>query len=380
MNKLTGELKMTVQRVFVLGVLTLLVVAAAEEGSAQNVKFGGYAQFWMLNQTNEGLAGHAGVENSVSGFRIRRARLNAKTDLNETFSVDVWLEFSGSSNILLDYKGIAKVSPALVFTVGQFIPPVIMNENANISSSRILFYEISDIALNLADIMGTNSYRDIGVMVGGTADIVKYGAFYGNGRGRFNMAGSGQTILNRKLGQGLIGGRVDLEPVKGLLVGGHASMNKQDSMTVSGTPVTVSSLDRSSFSLTVATDGLGLPELFLNAEYGSGKVNDLTRLSTVNDDGKQHYTFSGFYGTVGYRVVPEFHVLARYDALTQKKEALGTLPAATTKLKNWTIGATYFFMKEKTELVKLGVNYEVRGEEPVNVRNDVVVLWMQFRF
>jgi hypothetical protein len=370
-----------------LKVRTLLVLAACAvlllaivPASAQTLKTAGYLQAWYLSQQNDGLAGDPSVENGVAGFRIRRARLNVHADMNEVFSLDTWLEFAGSSNVLLDYKGSAKIAPEFVVSVGQYIPPATMNETANIASSKILFYEISDIALNLANIMGTESYRDIGLTIGGQYDVVKYGLYYGNGRGRFNAAGSGQSILNRKMGQGLWGLRIDAEPVKGFLVGGHFSLNKQDSInTGTATAPAISSLNRTSFSLNAGTDGLGLEQLFVQIEYGNGKVNDLTKLVTAYDNGKQTYTYNGFYATLGYKVLPTFHLLFRYDTFSQTKLAAGALPEVTTKANNMTFGATVFFVKEKTEFCKVGVNYEVRKEDPTDARNNAFVIWTQFR-
>ena len=356
---------------FVLG-FAVLFAMGVQRSDAQGVKVGGYLQAWYLSAQTPGVKGDPGVDSSDNGYRIRRARLNFKSDLNEVFSIDTWFEFAGSTNILLDFKGIAKISPQFVVTVGQFIPPVQMNENANIASSKIPFYELSDLAINLSNFMGTESYRDIGLMVGGQYDIVKYGLYYGNGRGRFNSTLPGSTtagtILNRKFGQGLWGGRVDIEPTKGLFIGGHYSINKQDSIRVVGSnPL---SLDRNSYSFNVGVDGLAeAPNLFADIEYGNGKVKD-----------GNAFDYNGFYATVGYKVTPGLQLLARYDTYNVNTNAVGSTPATSTKAMNWTFGGTYYFYKETTELVKVGLNYEIRNEDPTDIHNNIFVLWTQFRF
>ena len=364
-----------------LGLVVLVLVSF----STAQVKVGGYLQAWELSQQTLAVAGHPGIDSSDNGFRIRRARLNFKADLNEVFSIDSWLELAGSTNILLDFKGIAKVAPEFVVTVGQFIPPVHMHETANISSSRIPFYELSDVAINLSTFMGTDSYRDIGLMVGGQYDVVRYGVYYGNGRGRFNSVLPGSstagTILNRKFGQGLYGGRIDVEPVKGLYLGGHVSMNKQDSILVAGTATPIQ-MDRSSYSFGFGADGLeAIPELYADVAYGNGKVNDPNAVTAA----KNGFDYNGMTAIVGYKILPTLQLLGRYDTYTQNNNAIVnasgavTTAAATTKAKNWTFGATLYFFKEKTELVKVGINYESRKEEPTDVRNNIFVIWTQFK-
>jgi len=356
-------------------VLTALVVVfIVAVAPAQTVKVGGYLQSWYLSQETPAVKNDPGIDSSDNGFRIRRARLNVKAELNDVFCIDSWFEFAGASNILLDFKGIAKIAPEFVVTVGQFIPPVQMNETVNIPSSNIPMYELSDIANYLADAMGTNSYRDMGLMLGGQYDVVKYGVFYGNGRGRFNSvatypaAPSAGTILNRKFGQGLYGGRIDIEPVKGICVGGHYSINKQDSLLVSGSSPT--NINRSSYSFNVGAQGFApLPDLFADIEYANGKIKD----GSGSD-------YNGVTATLGYKVIPLLQVLGRYDGMTQNCYAYGKTLASKLQVKNWTFGTTAFFCREKTELVKVGLNYEIRNESPTEIRNNILVLWTQFRF
>lgn len=350
----------------------LLAALFATPSSAQDVKIGGYGQTWFLFQQNAGIAGRTGVEDAVSGFRIRRARLNFKTDLNDMFSVDTWFDFVDPSKTLLDFKAIAKISPSFVITLGQFINPAQMYETSSLSSSKLPFYERSDISQKLTSFMGNDSFRDIGLMLSGTFGVVKYGVYYGNGTGRGFQTGN--NILNRKFGQGLFGGRVDIEPVKGLVFGGHVGINKQDSVvtrenTLPGysTPSTVlRNKDRSSYSFNIGTDGLGIPEVFSEFSYGNGNFKDTTSATEYN----------GWYLLGGYKICKEFHVLARYDTYTQTLKSTQPVEA---KSNNITFGVTYLFFNEKTDIVKIGANYVSRKEEPTEVRNNVFVIWTQVR-
>ena len=356
----------------VLFFVLLLVITLIQSVNAQEVKVGGYLQTWFLNQQNDGYINRPDIEPGVSGFRIRRARLNFKSDLNEVFSIDTWLDFADVQKALLDLKAIAKISPEFVVTIGQFIPPTQMNETAIISSSKIPFYELSDVALKLSSYMGHDSYRDVGIMVSGSIkNIVRYGAYYGNGCGRFGYAGT--AIFNRKAGQGLMGLRVDVEPVKGLVVGGHFSINKQDS-TNTGTaaaPV-IATKDRSSFSFNLGSDGFGLPALYTQFEYGNGKVDEISKNTKTE--------YNGWYATVGYKVIPALQLLLRYDTYKETLKSTKGLADVTAQANNVTVGATYYFFKEKVDIVKLGLNIEARNEDPVDLKNNIVVFWTQFRF
>lgn len=356
----------------VLILVSLMVLININTANAQGVKVGGYLQTWFLNQENDGYANRSDIEQGVSGFRIRRARLNFKTDLNEVFSVDTWLDFADVQKALLDLKAIAKIAPEFIVTVGQFIPPTQMNETANIPSSKIPFYELSDVALKLSGYMGHDSYRDVGLMVSGTINnIFKYGAYYGNGCGRFGYAQT--AIFNRKFGNGLMGLRLDVEPVKGLFVGGHFSINKQDSVNTGSTAAPViSTKDRSSFSLNAGTDGFGLPELYTQFEYGNGKIDEILKNAKTE--------YNGWYATVAYKVIPTLQLLFRYDTYKETIKSTKGLADAVGENKNITFGATYYFYKEKTELVKVGLNYESRKEDPVDYKNNIFVIWTQFKF
>jgi len=340
--------------------------------NAQGVKVGGYVQTWFLSQQNEGYAARPDIEDGVSGFRIRRARLNFKTDINEIFSINAWLEFSDVQKALLDFKASAKICPELIVSVGQFMTPAQMNETSNILSSKIPFYDRSDISLKLSNYMGHDSFRDVGMMAGGTIEkVLNYGIYYGNGNGRLNYAGT--TIINRKFGQGLIGGRLDFEPVKGLVIGGHYSINKQDSVNTGTTAApSISSKDRSSFSFNIGSDGFGLPALYTQFEYGNGKVDEILKNSKTE--------YNGWYVTLAYKVIPALQVLFRYDAYKETVKSTKGLADVTGENKNITAGLNYYFFKENAEIVKIGLNYESRKEDPTDLRNNIFVLWTQFKF
>jgi hypothetical protein len=340
--------------------IAILILGGTSTLRAQ-VKFGGYMQNWFIDQQNQ--VADKNLEQSVTGFRTRRARLNAKADLNDVFSVESWFEFVDKDNILLDFKAMAKIAPEFALTVGQFTTPVQSYETAKLSSSSILFYELSDVSIALSNNMGHSSYRDVGLMATGKVSIVNYALYVGNGTGRFNYAGSANNITNAGLGDGLMGGRVDVELAKGLTLGGHYGVNKQDSVAGSAFGAKPVSIDRSSYSANLLLEGFGLSDLYFYASMNAGKAKD-----TKTD-------YDGVVASVGYKVLPEVQLVARYDTYNS---TIGT--AATQKKNNITLGGLYYFFKDKAEIVRFGLDYEIRKEHPTEVQNNMLILWSQFKF
>jgi hypothetical protein len=349
------------KKTIVLVATIFILILTGTSSARSQVKFGGYVQDWLIHQDN--VVADKNLEQSVSGFRMRRARLNAKAELNDVFSVESWFEFVDKDNILLDFKAMAKISPEFMLTVGQFTTPVQSYETAKQPSSSLLFYELSDVAVALSTSMGHSNYRDVGMMASGKYSIINYALYIGNGTGRFNYAGSSNNITNSKLGDGLMGGRVDVELAKGLSLGGHYGVNKQDSVAGSAFGTKPVTYDRSSYSANLLLEGFGLPELYAYASIDAGKVTE-----TKTD-------YDGIVASIGYKIIPEFQLLARYDTYNS---TIGT--AVTQHKKNITVGGLYYFFKDKVELVRLGLDYEIRKEEPTEVKNNMLVLWSQFRF
>ncbi len=332
-----------------------------EDVNAQDIKIGGYMQNWLT--LDQGTPKIAGTE-TTSGFRIRRARLNFKSDINETFAINSWFEFAEASKNMLDFYLTAKVSPELMFTVGQFITPAQAYETARLSSSKIPFYELADISLNLSKNMGHDSYRDVGIMASGKIDFLEYSAYYGNGNGRFFYTSN--NIINRKFGNGLIGLRLDAAPIKGLSIGAHYSSNIQDSNYVSDPITAAKSIryrDRNSYSFNIVTDGLGLPELFSTIVFAAGKMKD------ANTD------YDGITATLGYKITSAIHVIGRYDTYNEEKKNLPDFNTSSVVL-----GMSYLFLKENNEIAKIALNYQIRNEDQTALDNNTLLLWMQIKF
>lgn len=321
------------------------------------LKVGGYLQTWLiLNQHQETADG----DQDTWGYRIRRARLTAQADITDMFRVDSWVEFSGAQPQLLDFILDIRISPEFNLRLGQFRPAGQMYKTGMLSSSRLTFYERPAIASRLSSIMGYDAFRDIGIQAMGSSGPLWYGFHILNGMGRFTQAGT--NITSRDFGGGLYGGRIDINPLDGLIFGGHFSMNKQSNVVRDGSAPY--DIDRISYSIRIVTDDLGIPGLFSQLEAGGGRVDDT-----------QRFDFSGWYLQAGYRINPSWSVLARYDYYSENPE---TGPAIEED--NLTLGVIYYWMQNNREIIRAGANFAIGDSEPGAFARQIFLLWFQIRF
>lgn len=345
-------------KVLVFGLISLICFTNNLNAQVK-ADIGGYGQIW-------GIAGEKiesdsdGITKEVSGYRLRRGRLYARTRINELFSATVWLELSTPDRALLDYYFDVHLFPWLNIRAGQFIMSGQTHDTARLFSSLLLFHERAPITTQLSSIMGYNAFRDIGVMAYGNYGRLWYGIHAGNGTGRFTQAGS--NITKRKAGDGLYGIRLDYEIIDGVTLGTHASINTQNEMIIgNNAPVDV---DRRSYSFRLATDGFGLENLFTQVEYAAGTQDD-----------SQTFDFDGYYAQAGYKITPEFHLLVR-------KEQFRRVPESGTRYKDdsITLGGLYFFKQNNREVARLGLNYQFGKIKPSNADTSLLVAWLQVRF
>ncbi len=333
------------------------LVATTNTSAQGDLRIGGYAQTWLIFNQHEEMIGE---DFDTWGFRLRRARLTAQTTISDVLSVATWLEFAGRRNILLDLIVTANFSPKFTVRLGQYRPPTQMYDTGVLSSSGLIFYERSAISSRLSGIMGHEAFRDIGIMAVGTLGPVWYGVHIGNGMGRFTQAGT--NISSRDFGGGLFGGRVDITPIDGLIIGGHFSTNQQSNVITDGSAPY--DIDRTSYSIRLATDGLMIPGLFTHLELGGGSVDDT-----------DEFDFDGYYLYAGYRISPDWSILARYDYY---KEA--HVNDTTTDEDNITLGVLYFWRQNNREVVRMGANYSFGDRDPGSLSRNTFLIWFQIRF
>ncbi len=343
---------------------TLLIGLIIPTNSFAQIKLdvGGYIQNWVIldQQTERLLADDTVLEESTTGFRVRRARLTARGNINETFSSTIWLEFAGNTNHLLDFHVDAHLYPWLNIRAGQFIMPGQTHDTARLVSSRLAFYERPSVTTRLASLMGYDAFRDIGIMAYGTIGNLWYGIHAGNGSGRFTQAGS--NITNRDRFGGLYGARVDYRLVDGLTIGGHFSYNTQKNVVASGREPY--DRDRVSYSGRIATDGFLIDNLFTQFEYAVVSAKDDVEVD-----------IHGYYAEAGYRITKDWHVLGRIDERIEKPDS-----DPRFDVRQFTFAVTRYLWSDGKEIGRLSLNYAFSDPNPGNLNNSALVAVLQFRF
>lgn len=350
--------------------LSFLALASFASASAQTPVVTGYIQNWLsIEERQHKAATTVGATTTpetpndlMYGFRLRRAVFGAKSEINETFSMAALVDFAVNDKLGLDFFFTAKIAPTLYFKVGQFVPSIQVWEGSR-SSSDLKFYEYADMSMKVANYMNLDGYRDMGVQIGGTYDIFDYSAFVGNGLGRYTFISG---LKERQVGDGIYGVRLDVRPVKGLRIGGHFAINKQDSINYADKYM---NMDRNSYSIGFESQNLILPGLILQGDFTGGKVNDFARLVPGNYTSygaTRSFTFNGASAVLGYKVTRNLHILGRYDFFNESYDALktDTVKREDLKLSKINVGATYYFFNEDKEIFKVGINYHIKNEKP----------------
>ncbi|MCC5941598.1 MAG: hypothetical protein JJU37_08665 [Balneolaceae bacterium] len=363
-----------------LATLFLFVPAVQAQLS---VDVGGYLQSWYIaNQstevvtTSQGMLPVLGTETiETQGFRLRRARILTRANINDTFSVTSWIELAGTSPSLLCFYADARIRPWFVVRVGQIMMPGQSWDTANNASSWLLFYDRAPITTTLSNVMGYSAFRDVGVMVHGRQGRFYYALQAGNGAGRFNQAGS--NITQRKAGGGLYGARFDFEIVDGLTLGSHFATNQQRDVVLSGTgPFDI---DRTSYSFRVATDNFAVDRLFSHFEYMSLTGKDDSRGLQLNQN--EEYNLHGFYAQIGYRITREWHVIGRYDEMTEKPGQAGiNVDYDRIFSNNYVFGISRYIFDGNREIMRAHLNYGFGQSGPMDLDNSILVLVFQLRF
>lgn len=356
------------------GFLFAIIFLAATTATAQtNLDVGGYLQTWYIADQQTEL--HSGETINTQGFRLRRARITARGELNDRFSATIWTDFAGGDNVLLDFHADVRFHPAFNIRFGQFIMPGQSFDTARLVSSRLIFWERPGVSTALASGMGYDAFRDIGVMVYGRHKNLWYGIHAGNGAGRFTQTGT--HITQRKAGSGLYGARMDVEVLDGLFVGGHLSTNQQRDVVERGAgPFDI---DRSSASFRIATSNLGIDRFSTQFEYMGMRVNDDSRSVRVDPD--RVYNLDGFYGEISYGITNEWYILGRFDRINQSPEQAGRLSQDIRFQRDQvTLGLTRYIFHEDREIARAHLNYATSRSSSGSLSSHIVVLVMQVRF
>ena len=359
--------------------LFMLCLSAPQKSHAQiSLDLGGYMQNWYIaHESNEIFDTSVNTTRTIEtqGFRVRRARLTARGNINDRFSATTWLEFAGANPSLLDFHMDAHFRPWFNIRMGQFRMAGQTYDTGILGSASLRFFERPNITSRVAGVMGYSAFRDIGVMAYGQHGRLWYGVHYSNGAGRSIHAGS--NISERDFGGGLYGARVDVEVIDGMTLGGHVSTNQQRNVVQSGNgPFDI---DRTSWSLRFATNNFGIDGLFSQFEYVGLTGKDDSRGVLLNDD--DEYDIHGFYAELGYRMTREWHILGRYDEMVEKPGQAG-LENEFDRFasNNYTLGISRFIYSGNSELARIYLNYSFGDSGPTDLENSILMAVFQLRF
>jgi phosphate-selective porin len=285
-----------------------------------------------------------------SGFDIRRARLDVKGSVTPYFAYRLQTEFADKPK-LLDAYGEIRIADYFTITAGQFKLPFSMENLA--SSNKLEMIDRSQVVEALVargkDVIGNQNGRDIGIQIGGGfvkqngVPVIEYrlGFFNGSGINLGDTANSAKDVV----------GRVVLNPVRGLSVGGgyYGGYGKAAHANVDGVSQT---RNRLGFEASYV-----LSRFSVRGEYifGSDKGTDR----------------AGWYLQGGYFLIPQkLQVLAKYDLFD-----VNTKTANSTSI-NYVFGGNYNF----NNWSRLQLFYTIRAEQVNSVLNNYLAAQFQIGF
>jgi len=305
------------------------------------LQLSGYTQLRYQNLEEKG---------KVSGFDIRRARLDAKGTISPYWGYRIQFDLAGSPK-LLDAYAEWKVEDYLVVTFGQFRVPLSAESNApdntleSINRSQV----VEALAGRSKDVIGDHNGRDIGVQVGGSflqindLNLIEYKVGVFNGYGINRADGN-----NNKA----IAGRIVLHPLKGIDIGSSAYNGK--------TPY--STTDKNHARTRFGVDaGFEYKDLTLRAEYLQGKDSSNVKRS-------------GYFAQAGYYILPkELQVLLKYDTFNPNTD---NSSAKNNYFTDYITGLTYTIASN----TRIQAAYTVRREKHSQINNNFAVVQLQIGF
>jgi len=284
-------------------------------------------------------------------FDLHRARLDAKGNITDAWSYEVYTEFAGTTKLLDAYTAY-KIADFLKFTAGQFKVP--FSYESLTADSQLEFIDRSQVIEALAgrskDVIGNQNGRDIGAQISGSFVKINNLYLFDYTLGVFNGAGYDVTTDNNN--QKDFVARFGIHPVTGLDLGG-GFYNGQDiplPTTKVPNPVT-QTRNRYGFDAHYVAGRLSL-----TAEYAHGTDG------TVQKD--------GWYAQAGYFILPKLQLVAKYDTFDPSKTI------TTDRSTIYYGGFNYVF----NSWTKLSVDYLDRREEIVQIPNNIIEVQLQIAF
>lgn len=289
---------------------------AQTTNSYPNMKFTGFARARYTVDLTEGKA---------DDFSIAQARFGMTGDISKyftyTFTIEGTNADSDNKKMIYDVYIDTTIIKNFKIRIGQFKYGFGLEQTT--SDADLELVNKAEVVSNLI-----KPSRDIGIQVSRNFELSK--VRFGLTLGLINGSGSNTADENNRK---TFVGRFIITPVKGLTLGASY---------YDGTTGVADKKQRVGAELKFEYS-----KLFVKGEFIHGKDK------TIKKD--------GFYGTIGYSIIPSTLVLFRFDNWDSNKDI------TDKEISRYTFGLNYFFNKS----VVAQFNYEHKTEKP-SVKNDVV--------
>jgi phosphate-selective porin len=287
----------------------------------------------------------SGVNNS---FDVHRARLDARGNITDNWSYELYTEFAATTKLLEAYTTY-RFGDFLRISAGQFKVPI--SYESLLGDSQLDFIDRSQTVEALAgrskDVIGNQIGRDLGVQASGSFAKINDYYLFDYTLGVFNGAGIDVTSDNNNYKD--FAGRLVVHPIKALSFGGSLYEGED---VPTGSP-------KSQVRNRYGFDGQFVSgPLSVAAEYLHGTDGAINR--------------DGWYAQAGYYLIPNFfQILGKYDTYDPNK----VKPTDRTYI--YTAGVNFVFNR----WTKLSVDYLFRHEETaVQINNDILETQLQIAF
>jgi phosphate-selective porin OprO and OprP len=291
----------------------------------------------------------SGVNNT---FDLHRARLDAKGNITDQWSYEVYTEFAATTKLLDAYTSY-KIADFLKFSAGQFKIP--FSYESLTSDSQLEFIDRSQVIEALAgrskDVIGNQNGRDIGAQISGSFAKVNDLYLFDYTFGVFNGAGYDVTADNNNHKD--IVARLGVHPIKGLDFGGSLYSGEDIPIATAKVPNPVTQA-RNRYGV----DGRYVTgPLSVTVEYAHGTDGSINR--------------NGWYAQAGYFVLPKLQLVAKYDTYDPNKVI------STDRSTIYIGGFNYVF----NAWTKLAVDYlDKREETATQIKNNILEVQLQIAF
>src|ERR1700761_2365136 len=285
-------------------------------------------------------------------FDLHRARLDAKGNITDQWSYEVYTEFAATTKLLDAYTAY-RFTDFLKVQVGQFKVP--LTYESLVSDSQLDFIDRSQVVEALAgrskDVIGNQNGRDIGIQVNGSFVKLNDQYLFDYTFGVFNGAGYDVTTDNNNHKD--IAARIGIHPIKGLDLGSSLYEGEDIPLATTKVPNPV----------TQARNRYGF-----DARYATGPFSVTTEY-LHGTDASVHK--DGWYAQAGYFVIPQIQLVAKYDTYDPNK-------VITTDRSNIYYGGVNFVFNKWT---RLAVDYLYKREETATqVKNNILEAQLQIAF